>query len=796
MEAPPPLTGPKGEVMNRRTWLLAGAALFAAAPALAQTAESNDAPTAVETVVITARKLSETVQETPVSAGVLSAVQLEARGVDDMKGVAGQLAGLAFEDYGGPFGTPVIRGQSQTRLTNPVQNVASFYNGVYLQKGYQVDASFLDLQRIEVLRGPQSAALGRNAFAGAVNFVVERPTSGLSAKASASAGADDYRKYVASVSGPLLGDKLTGRLAGSYGEYDGGWANAHPLANAGGQTSGKLGGYETKALLAALDIRPAEAFTLALTWSGSRRDQEAAASYTLSQSVLERYNSLNCSAVGGANKLYCGTLPVMPALVAGEPRPQGLVIDPRSDGGEVESQVFTGAADWTLSPTTTLSYLYGWTDASFAGGGASARNQTLGYTGLFSGLFGLAGANLLDLSGNGGIESQSHELRLTHDGDGPLRGFVGVYASKTDDLTLYRSQAVSAQTTGALTAPRALSGVAFQADSTTTTKIQAVFGLVEAEFARWKASLELRQTHEEQVISDRYPAAAAASTDFDYFTPRATVTWKLAQDSNLYLSAARGVKSGGFNVADAATLYDRAQAAYDPETNTTVELGSKNLFLDGRLMVNAALYRIEAEDIQITEARRVAPPAAASATVTGNLGSTQTSGFELEAAFRPSRSWTLHGSASYNDAHYGDGVVSKALAASAATAYCDGLVCAGDGSIGGKDLERSPRWTGHVGFDWQRPLPGGYSAYAHGTASYVGAQYVDPANLARIAPRTVSDLSVGLTKGGLDLRVWSENLFDEKYVSSAFLLLVTGGTTYIPVLGDRRKVGVSLSYRY
>ncbi|MBI1683035.1 TonB-dependent receptor [Caulobacter hibisci] len=779
--------------MNRRTWFLAGAALFAAAPAYAQTTSD---PTAVEAVVITARKLAETVQETPVSAGVLSATQLEARGVDDMKGVAGQLAGLAFENYGGPFGTPVIRGQSQTRLTNPVQNVASFYNGVYLQKGYQVDASFLDLQRVEVLRGPQSAALGRNAFAGAVNFVTERPASTLTAKASASAGSDDYRKYVASLSGPLLGDKLTGRLAGTYGEYDGGWTNAHPLANAGGRTSGKLGGYETKAVLAALDVQPVEAFTLALTFSDSRREQEAAAGYTLSQSVLERYNSLNCSTVAGANKLYCGALPVMPALVAGEPRPEGLVIDPRSDGGETESQVFTAAADWKLSPSTTLSYLYGWTDASFIGGGASARNQTLGYTGLFAGLFGLAGSNLLDLSGNGGIEARSHELRLTHDGDGPLRGFVGVYASETDDLTLYRSQAVSAQTSGALTAPRSLSGVAFQADSTTTTKIQAVFGLVEADYPLWKASLELRQTHEEQTIADRYPAAASASTDFDYFTPRATVTWKIAPTSNLYLSAARGVKSGGFNVASASTLYDPSQATYAPETNTTIELGFKNLLVDRRLMVNAALYRIEAEDIQITEARRVAPPAAASATVTGNLGSTETTGFELETAFRASRAWTLHGSASYNDAQYGDGVISKALAASATTAYCDGLVCAANGAIGGKDLERSPRWTAHVGFDWQKSLAGGYTAYAHGTTSYVGAQYVDATNLARIAPRTVSDLSVGLTKGGLDLRLWSDNLFDEKYVSSAFLLLVTGGTTYIPILGDRRKVGVSLAYRY
>jgi outer membrane receptor protein involved in Fe transport len=126
-------------------------------------------------IVVTARLSSERLQDVPIVVTTLSRQDLERQGIDDLSDVAERTVGFALETFTGILVQPVIRGQTNLRTTSPVQNVSTNINGVYLQRGYFVDQALLDLERVEIIKGPQSALYGRNAFAGVISLITRQP---------------------------------------------------------------------------------------------------------------------------------------------------------------------------------------------------------------------------------------------------------------------------------------------------------------------------------------------------------------------------------------------------------------------------------------------------------------------------------------------------------------------------------------------------------------------------------------------------------------------------------------------
>ncbi|MFN3592996.1 MAG: TonB-dependent receptor plug domain-containing protein, partial [Thermaurantiacus sp.] len=209
-------------------------------------------------IVVTARRAEERLQDVPIAVSALAGADLARQQLDDLSDIAEKTVGFAFENFTGITVQPVIRGQTNLRIDSPVLNVAFYLDGVYLQRGYFVDQSLLELDRVEIIKGPQSALYGRNAFAGAVNMVSRRPDlDDWFVKVGGTVGNYDRYDWRAAFNLPILPDRLAVFFNYAHSEFDGSWKNNHPLANERGATTrGRLGGWDKDTYQARVLIKP------------------------------------------------------------------------------------------------------------------------------------------------------------------------------------------------------------------------------------------------------------------------------------------------------------------------------------------------------------------------------------------------------------------------------------------------------------------------------------------------------------------------------------------------------------
>jgi iron complex outermembrane recepter protein len=220
--------------------LLCSSASFAQSSPAAADAEGDG-----DTIVVTARRIEERLQDIPISVSAISAQDIARQNLDDLGDIAEKTVGFAFETFTGPLAQPVIRGQTNLRVTSPVQNVATNLNGIYIQRGYFVDQGLLDLERVEIIKGPQSALYGRNAFAGAISLIARgaKVDGELSGRVSATIGSDKRYEGKGGIHIPIAPGVFSVFVGGGYSKFDGTWENSHPLANAPGvATRGNSGG--------------------------------------------------------------------------------------------------------------------------------------------------------------------------------------------------------------------------------------------------------------------------------------------------------------------------------------------------------------------------------------------------------------------------------------------------------------------------------------------------------------------------------------------------------------------------
>ena len=153
------------------------AATVLAASGIAGVAGAQEGAVALEEIVVTARKVEERLQDVPLAITAFSAAEIQSAGIENLDDVANFTPGLTFSNLLGEFlPVPVIRGIAPTAVQGRENNAAIFVDGVYLSGREGLNFSQLDLERIEVVKGPQAAMYGRNSFSGAINFVTARPT--------------------------------------------------------------------------------------------------------------------------------------------------------------------------------------------------------------------------------------------------------------------------------------------------------------------------------------------------------------------------------------------------------------------------------------------------------------------------------------------------------------------------------------------------------------------------------------------------------------------------------------------
>lgn len=768
-----------------------------AAPATAQTAQAEPAQATSDTetgnvIIVTARRREENLQEVPLSITAFSSDDLERRSLTELEDVALLTPGFTFEDYGGAFGVPVVRGATQQDITTLEQNVSVFLDGIYVPRSYAFDLGLVDVDRIEIVKGPQSALYGQNAFMGAVNYVSSQPDpSGPSARFRASLGTDDWQELNGSINLPIVQDKLAVRLSGAISEFDGTWRNNHPLADSDvpNGTSGNAGGWDNLMFGAQVLLRPVEELTITAAYRRFELEGESNTSVRINPAnggFLDL--TPNCGAlVNGVPTLWCGELPAVSE--------DNNLIDPRKGGLISDTEIYSFGLDYELSDAFTASYSYGRIK------GDALQVSTLTENALLD-PDGQVGFQFIPL---GNFKYWQHEARLEYDDGGPFRAMGGGFISRVDDRDAFPLYFPAFQPFfggGPIptlsTEPVTVEDTHFLVyDTSNVVKSKSIFGLVSYGFLddTLRLTLEGRYTDESKEIINNQ-SGSTERVDDSFFAPRITLDYNVSDETLLYALAAKGTKSGGINAdpgAFAPVGLIPSEKTFDADTNWTYEVGVKNTFLDGRLLMNAALFYVDWSNVQISSAATVPdginlvanPP-----TIILNTGDVSIKGFEFSTVFNPIDPLTLNFNASYQDAKFKDGTISQRLRF---RGYCDGVVCPLDYSIGGNTLQRSVPTNISGGFNWQDGLGSSSDLeyFVQADVAYQSKNYVDEFNLAEIPSRTLVNASVGLEWDNWGLRLWAKNLFNKEYVSSAFFITI--GAEYVPIMGRKRVLGLTLS---
>lgn len=442
----------------------------------------------IEEIIVTARKREESLQDIPISISAFSQADLARAGTVGLEDIAALTTNLSYEGFStaGNAGQPIIRGLSSNFATARIQNVGVFMDGLYLQQQGMFDPGLADVARVEVVKGPQNALYGRNAFAGAVNYVTRSPADTLATDVTVTLGSNERNDIKLFLSGPLGTDTLLGKVSWAQSRFDGHTENNHPNSHIdveGPSTHGNAGGYDNSTWSVGLDWLPIEDLSFSASFYENDVEREMNPFYTLVGANAERagyttFNDLNCnpsarSQVGPfvtaqtpqvtGNTLWCGKIPDRhpgagkansvndsnpdtPAVHSNpDTREAGaMLVDPRGIGLVAESEIFIFHIEWDASPDININYLFGQVKyEGFSNGGAVDRDPLAGSNGYYgaslaAGFENLSPYNLFSGRPISTLETTSHELRVDWSGWDRLALRGGFYYSAVEDEEYFK----------------------------------------------------------------------------------------------------------------------------------------------------------------------------------------------------------------------------------------------------------------------------------------------------------------------------------------------------------------------
>ncbi len=737
------------------------AILFAAAvatPAAAQeTADAVDATAVggIEEVTVTARKREESLQEVPLSVTAFSEKSLESAGIRSILDVANFTPGFIMPSEGERArDTYIIRGMNSNSNRETQQNVSVFIDGIYVN-GSPTSADFQALERVEVIRGPQSALFGRATFAGAINFVTRAPTNDFEGRVFASAASDEEHEIAATVSGPIVEDRLFYRLSARDYRYGGEseWINSVDGEQLGIQRSRNVSGQ--------LRWVPVDNFDATLRFGYAQDDDESYPRGYI-ENLNCQFNFPNAAGVMQTRNYYCGEVPSRPVEVIGFNFDEA-----NTDPGVQRDQYRTSlvmnleAAGHTFTSVTA----YNEEDAQQ----------------MFD--FDLIGTKPLktgaapDLAQNGAFRTFSdfsQEFRVTSPGDRRFRYLAGVSYYDGE----WERQA------------------SFQPLTYENTKMRnySIFGSASYDFTD-ALTISLEARLQEDKVEDvgvnmrRNPAQLGPfETTFTSFLPRLLVDYKINDDVMVFFNAAKGNNPGGGN----ATAVMPVDAQTFPEEELwSYETGVKSTWLDRRLMLNASLFYIDWTNQRFQ--RNVIGTSTDGRIVSGVAfvvaGKSEIFGLELESRFRPDEYWTFEGTLSLQDPKLKKFDSSFALALT------------GNSDMSGNVIEGAPRMTGSLSVGYDRVLAGDWDWFTRTDLIVRGSVYESEMNLAETGQSERVNLRLGVSKGDLRLSLYARNLFDNVRPLRASRSTDFGraapdnvGVIVTPVRG--RQIGAEMTYRF
>lgn len=601
------------EVQLCRCVLLATAGAVSLAAATQVHADADAPAAALEEVTVTAQKRAENIQNVPISLIALSGDALEKAGVNNVDALQRLAPGLTVANVGSGFVSyTYIRGAGTNQFdAGSDPSVAYFVDEVYLGGSAGLQVELFDIDRVEVLKGPQGTLFGRNAAAGAISITTRRPSEARSAAASAQLGNFGSQVLRGSITGPV-GDDFSYRLSGGYKHRDAFTRNLNTLA----RNPGFVESYGVRGQL---------------EW---RRDS---GSFLVTAEALTADNGMNNQFLASAVKAGQLSAAAAAALPPGETFYAHYY---NVDGFEKQdTHSLTGRLEWE-TPWGSLTSISAFRsnlykrlqdqDATIAPGTAWRSRET--------------------------DRTFSQEVRLAGDKGERLRWIAGVYYydAKTDQTHAFDH--------GTAFPTVSLQGVVRTDVSQIDTRSYAAFGQMTYNLTdRLDVTVGARYTKDkksdDRTVKLTGPAFSVSVTDsWSSLDPAVTVQYKFDADSMAYLSFRRGFKSGGFQTLFPATAAI-ASTPFLPERVNSYELGLKTQWFERRLVANAALFRSDIADQQIL---RVTAPGQ---NTIDNAGATRTDGLDLSIIARPLSALRLSAEMTFQSAkfrRYQNGTVSLA----------------------------------------------------------------------------------------------------------------------------------------
>jgi iron complex outermembrane receptor protein len=733
------------------------ASLLAVPPVLAQDAPVATGAMGLEEVTVTARRREESLQDVPIAVSAYSAEQIEATGAPDITWLQQSTPNLTLQVARGSNSTLIafIRGVGQQDpLWGFEPGVGLYVDDVYIARPQGAVLDIYDIERLEVLRGPQGTLYGRNTIGGAIKYVT-RPL-GHEPRFDVKYTLGSYAQHDIVASGVVpFGETFS--MGGSVAVYQ-----------REGYGDNRFNGEDHYA-------KDVEAYRLSAEWTpGDSVSVRIAADHVQDDSPAKHGHR----EIAGAG------------LTAGEVVLED-VYDTRGgigDDNEVSTSGVAMTVAWEINDSLTLksitAYREGETDTLID--------------------FDAAPTPALDVPGHYEDDQTTQELQLLFEGE-RLQGVAGLYY-------------LDATASGRFDTILGLANLTIATAGEVATKSYAAFADVSYDFTdRLSASIGGRYTSDERsgtvyrqnftgLYSPLFGNDAAVPgllrTDytnertFDKFTPRASVSFEIADQVTTYASYSEGFKSGGFDMRGDAVLTPDTVNGYDPELVKSYELGLKGSVWDGRISYNAAIFRSDYTDQQIT---RQEPAPGGVASFVDNAGSSTIQGAELEGAIAFTDRLSLAYGVGWTDAEFDEYQSFTVVGGTPVPINLAELA----------HFQNTPEWNGNLSLTYVQPLAGLGSLATMVAASYRDSYYMfefDRPLIDQTTDYTLLDASITWTSASDRFRVQlaGRNLTDEEYKIGGYdfytdqpaATQVLFGNVVNAFYGPPRTYSVSLSYRF
>lgn len=763
----------------------------------------------LEEIVVTARKREEKLQDLPLSVTAIDAAQIERQGIRNLGDIAQFTPGVNLDNaFGLNDQRLVIRGLSPSRGR---PNSAILVDGIDLTTESVSTAGgsmlfnqrLLDIQQVEVVKGPQSALYGRAAFSGAIQYVTRDPGDTTEGEVGIDIGEDGRRYIRGGIGGPVtdtLGLRFTALSWNEDGYYDESFT---------GSSLGGGDGYGLS-LVGLWDITDNFSARARVAYSDDEYDQQATIYDPVNTLIRPPSSSFALDSIdentvvglfGGSAGDLDGRDPI-------------LTPDPATgkayDGGEQDVLNTSLKLDWDIGSGTLSSYT-GYAKADNGqefDGDFDTRPDAAFATDI------ARGGTFIDFDTDTRLFSQ--ELRYASNFDGPVQITLGALYWDEDVDQTETGVTVLAFPFGPAGAPEGFYNTVapntriIPNNISRDTNSRSVYGMLEWDLAeQWKLTLEARYAREEMDVTGtgcdpaqpgatfrcgfstpdlatEFPPGSGMFTQLErvhtsdsttsyYTTPRAIIEWTPLDELLTYFSLSQGIKPGGIATVASGTWMDQEpdgdldELKFDDEKLTAYELGAKSTLADGRLILNGALFFQDYDDKQI-------PVQTISGgfpfTRIANAGEAEVWGVELESTWLVTDNVRLQLGYAWLDAEYTDLVYVTSSANSIAragncTPNATSELCSVD--LGGNTLEDVPEHS-IVALAGYYPaldaLATGLSGILEADLEWQDSRYIDEFNDREVDAYTVVNLRGGVQTDRWDALVYVNNVFDDDTIKS------------------------------